>query len=508
MDNPETKLLREEIPLNRVPESTKNFFGHENIEDLLDFLNNEEFHEADVLLHSGEIEINEFCEYLYTLPNYNDARLKIRRIAKNIANRINSKWPYYFEKEMKKTSPNIANAILKILKEITSFIEIFIDNGIGSYRNARMLEIKSTILSNFSHYLAKFFTTEGRSMLIPEVIRAYKHYDKFIQKFENSEQNLMGDLHTLANFDKNIHDNRQNIKDFFNSEFSPMVESSKNSPADLRIENEMLIDDIRNLSEFRRIEMTEYEFENLKIQFFGDEYPTWEETKVKNICIVRIFFDKNLVPKGPFWFQNNQGNSQMYHYLQDGIIEFYMDRADGDFFPGLSQIPLSEILSPEDFGKLGNIIYQLLFEYLENKEEDIPVLLVKAIEKIRKSEETVEDIRLVPKETADNLFKTLYEPEPLADRKTESEPEKQQPEPKKPLLTKRGLPAGRVHAAFERILGKPRIPGGGSSHRIYTGKNGRKFPVPYHKGEDTGFGLLKRALKVFEITDEEFLAAI
>ncbi len=89
---------------------------------------------------------------------------------------------------------------------------------------------------------------------------------------------------------------------------------------------------------------------------------------------------------------------------------------------------------------------------------------------------------------------------------TEEEAQTQREENRMARQHLRGLKGFRVRNTLNTLLGTPRAQGGGSSHCIYTGRNGSSIMIALH-ADDVPAGFLRQFLRRAGISIEEFVEA-
>jgi predicted RNA binding protein YcfA (HicA-like mRNA interferase family) len=283
----------------------------------------------------------------------------------------------------------------------------------------------------------------------------------------------------------------------------------KMEQSELEEDTELNFLELRDLSESRKIERYGKNFNELRIEIFGDEYPVWEEYKPINICIVRIILDNHYTDeqKLPYEVQNplRENRTELRHSVNQDSFDLFFDRANGELYPISSTIPMSKIFKKEAYAKFKYTITKLVLEYLQGKKEDLPQFL----KKIQEKEEAEEKIARLEAEEKAKIKAALkeqyaYKKDPQQeDDIQEKEPEQtEESEKTSSSVYKRFVNGKRLRRALEILLGPPK--GQTGSHiKFKSKKDGNNYPIAIHPGTDVGIGLLTKCLKDFGITPEE-----
>jgi len=529
-DNPDEEKIRHELAvLKKCPGHLARLFGEQNIKALEELLLSEAFVEADTLMVLEKMDRESIAEYMTCLPSFRDARVKMHQIVDSIIAHLKTKLPYYLsksfiDKEKVTTVPtakgkmqftstvpivgiDMSKGVLPIFNEINALASNYSLSVPYTYRGARLTEFSSLLLSKFVIVLLDLVNAEsekpGQEWKIKAFGKALAQLDaEFCQMTGGVSFDPLTTLEHTSHVSKVVGEN----PDAYKRLFSIIPPELMNDMATLKEFNAVLFEDILKLSEFRRVGPFRANFNGGRssIIFSGDNLDHWyEETRANMVCIATIVLDPSeplVLPKQ----LKTMGNLALSITKNPGAIDVYLDRSSPELNFISTLMPLKErgVMrdTPDDYERLKYVVFVTLHEFLVTKNPDIEDFwIAKAIDEKLEAEEVCAKV-------ADEVVAKVAE-------ETEPEARDEIPEGRFDVRTVRrseglrGLSGDRVVSALTRVLGRgpDRISG---SHHIFKGDNGKSFPIPVHGKDGVPFRIVREAIRVLEVSHEDFMAAI
>jgi predicted RNA binding protein YcfA (HicA-like mRNA interferase family) len=245
--------------------------------------------------------------------------------------------------------------------------------------------------------------------------------------------------------------------------------------------------DILELTQFRKIAGHKVEINGAAIAF-PEEIEMPDAIRPYCLAIISIGFDK-----------------------EDVVAQ--INRANGELYLATTSIHLSKIIGKERYPAIKQAVYQVLIDYLENKDEDIEEKLcatpgIRPKSMWQKARHSIKKIFVPEPEPAEKEPDAGAAPEPPSfwDPSRAAPAGREERNGKFTLSNLRGLKAERVIAALTRLLGPAvRVTG---SHHFFQTRDGRTYPISVHPGKAVGTGLLRKCLNQMGVTPEELYATL
>lgn len=517
-------LTRLSSPI-KFPSYAETFFGKENIKKLKEIFNNPQIKEIDELSLSGQLNKTEFLAYLTLLPEYHQARRDLFRLSCLIGNARDAKIhrtileSFSLDGDKYKLNPDPKKGFTSLIFNIIDLTDSLL---------VKNCPCRERLTHSFEEWvIGQIFTIS-----IIKFLKNYQDYPPFIQQnfikiFEKVDEaylKILGQNHPGTIL----------IKEFFSSHevlnhnqslFQNLIYSgeSKNDYQkkfqELTTDNETKFSEITNLSPFRRILPFSKKINGCQIHFYGDEFRAKEKVHSEILTMGRLAFEEES-PISTKITQESSGDTKIYVKTTGSSLDFLIDRSFNDLRFISCGIPLSYIIPPFAYEKLKNLTFGTLLDYLNAKNDDIDdPLISKTAPETKIIEIKKEEIEQIMQTIAEKE-KSIFPQSPAIFKKTPQETIEtplieKSPPPR--IKTKnfsynfcnknlRGLTCKKFLDTLIRCGIK--WESGHGSHRVLTGQNGQRCPMPYHPDNIIGLGLSKKILITLEITAEQLYKAL
>ena len=272
---------------------------------------------------------------------------------------------------------------------------------------------------------------------------------------------------------------------------------------------------IRELAEFRNIYLHSFKLDGAEVAIFGDEIdpPPRDHGALCNVIV-------QVGDEPPMEFKKDSESQNYLYPIGPNILHFSVRLFDGELqFIAADSVDFSEVLGQERYQGLKRVVHDLIWQYLEGKEDDRDDLLDEIV-----VHEAQSEIRL---RVEDNFEEKDPEEKPkvefdassaivTCDWKMDSNRfdnqvpeatriERGRMERREMLNRLRGLNAGSVRRALRRLLGKEvRVTG---SHYLFRSeRTGATRPVPLNRDKRKVLPFyFVRNLEAWGVSLEEFL---
>lgn len=489
-----------------LPSAIRQIVGTENARKLSEVICSEPIAEVDAFVAAGEMTSHQAMQYMRLLPDYDEAKLKIRTI---IPNMVATFKPMIKGMVSATKRGDRRNGIYKAFELLHNFGGLLGAMGAG-FRNLLVNDFVVTALASYTDALDSECGTSDKptvDAIIQELNQTWaKTYggNSFPgYQFFNEKRSYKEDLKYTS---------RRNALEKVASA-SPMDENEK---IEIELELASKLQEIQELRQYRRVYFTPHGFEGTKVGILGDDLLD-KESSHPGICHFQIA----LVPSQDLALPKlakMAGFRAVDYGLREGVFNLYCE-VDGELgFNTNSAARISELIGEPQYLRLKLRLYDLLLDYLRGKEPDIEDLFLD-----KKHEVKVQKIET--REQVKNVFKPEVEPEisPVSPGVQEETPDFEElptPQPESVpdfetrkekqlyLLNRiRGIKGKRVKSALQRIMGPPeRIRG---SHQFFRSPyNNALFPIPIHASHTVKFPLLRACLEEWDISLEEFCESV
>lgn len=277
------------------------------------------------------------------------------------------------------------------------------------------------------------------------------------------------------------------------------------------------------LKEYRRISIVETptNIKDLQLHIYNDIVPglgMHENGSTGLICCyIGIQFNNDTLPTPNLI----KGKNYSYIKLEANITNYLalgLNTTTGEIvFLTNSSLSIKQFINtssqPNLYEHLKLVLYNIIHSYLANKEPDIDDLL--------KNPDPITNLKNQTQQSAEAAIQGTTPP---SEKACQPEPETQEPSTSAPQLPPpngtennkanksnlyqklKNLDGNDIKRILNSLLGDP-IRINGSHHVYYSNKTNATYPIPFHGNDRIGFGLLKKCLEVWGIT-EEFMAEL
>lgn len=462
--------------------------------------------EVDELMITGELNGDEFNEYIIQLPEFHEIRKRTRELAEGIVKVLEMKLSHYIKNSFTdegglKTEAD--STVLRLFFGVEEIIESQYIYDYGTFRNGRLEELRRYVEELLTAKIAEILSYPGYSDKKEGIGTLLKALNESSKRQKGTDFSGISLLLFLKNTKTILVEHWEKMEE--------MTEADSGQKTEEELEAEVAIkfQFISELASFRKVTLAKKKLGPGEIHVFGDELEGSDTERFSLFCNARIVLDPS-VPYGEVeTFRTKGGRPGRYHHCNDAAIEVDIDRSTGELKFPMSAISLSHAFKRRiDYLKLQNAVLTFLLEYLESKPEDIEEYLVggtgleQVLEQTAQAQETV---GAIAEESGQQIADIVKEEESVP----QLEPVQPTEQPKeKSACTKfmRGLKGDIVMRALTRLLGEPIRSSG--SHYTFGCKDGKTYPISIHQREDVGIGLLRKCLKRFGVTPEEFASAM
>lgn len=478
----------------RLPDFSEKFFGKDNMAMLRDLLCSDVVRDLDVLYLTGSISEEEEIEYALVLEEAHELLLKLRALAKKMAEDVRHKATHY----LKDLKPRYTN---NACRANTSGLHKFLGG-----RRAICYAPDST------RYTPFFLTAYSYFVIELERALCCVAYDALLQQYPDTAKidtvllqlstekdpnsTLENKQYSYAAYLNAMHVYSTDLRNAADGPFARLFAQAASFPCS-GTDDVTTWREIQELSIFRSIDFS-VRLNGYTIKF--SSIGMAEDAKISRLrrpfltCLVQIEADS----------EDNAGRKIN--------LCGAMDRVTGDLGVG-SGADLARFAGEAAAMYVKRMIYKLLLDYLRSKPEDIERAPIhkpqKIVEEIRNAaENTITDalpaVQNQLAETAETANTTAATAEQqMAGLCTIADAKKQ---PSITISNLRGHSAGRIKNALDKLLGQPvRIRG---SHHVYRTREGRTYPIALHNTDSVGIGMLNTCLREFGISPAELAARL
>jgi predicted RNA binding protein YcfA (HicA-like mRNA interferase family) len=500
-----------------IPAAIRNVFGSPNIKELIDILMDPGIVDVDMLFLTGQLNRDEFLQYLKRLPENLAAKEQISGIVQKMAGEIKAKIPQLVAATLRCDKKNdLTHIIIKLAK----IKEILIVKKHGSLRNMLVQDFYEKAMVMFYALLNDHFQGHDRQAR-----------DRFLGAFGNmmNEISKAGSTgFSCTDFIQEREFYRDAMADplYFGrmNELTGALVRSEEERKEFKEELDLEFKEIEEAAQMKKICFTVYDYGSAgKIVLMGDDLVNEREFYTQ-LCGVHVFLRPDEQPLPP-----DVRDGKIEFTISNGEIAFHVNRGSGELsFMTNQGTSLSTIMNPDQYLYLRSTVYMCLRQYLASKEEDIDDLFSKAdvppksisAEVQRDVEEAVISIPLKVEteraETADQAGIGKYVPyekneqvrkvEDVApDRVSDKTCREKRSEYLRRLKNVSGL---KILAAVKNLLGGPSVRVQGSHHIILSNRTGKTYPIPVHGSRPVKFGIILDCLEMWGIGLEELCEKI
>jgi hypothetical protein len=241
-----------------------------------------------------------------------------------------------------------------------------------------------------------------------------------------------------------------------------------------------------------------------KMQVSCKGYEKADHFRFDTFGIVRLLLGPGAQYVLPRFNKSECGNVSITHFHRNDSLELYLNRVSGDLCYCSTRLPVKSSIRKRDYLLLKNAALEMLSDYFNGR-------VIKPVSGITEAtRKELEDCVQGRKNIENPVDQAIAGPDnfraPAVMEGTASLPGEDDEKSFEALRGMRGIKGNRVLAAVRAFLDKPlRIAG---SHYIFRGRNGKTYPISIHGDNLVGIGMLKKCLKKWEISPEEFLARV
>jgi len=500
-----------------IPAAARNVFGSPNIKELVDTLLDPELVDVDMLFLTGQLNRDEFMQYMKRLPEILATKEKISGIVQKIANELRHRIPQLEEATLR---DDRKNGLPQLFIKLEKIRDVLFIKKHASLRNLLVSDFYAKTMIMFYALLNDHYRRHER-----------KARDNFLRTFgkmmnEISETGSKG--FSCTNFIREREFYKDTLADplFFGrmNDMTGALVQSEEERKEMKEELEMEFEEIEELAQMRRICFTAYDYGSTgKIVIMGDDLVA-EREFYPQLCVVHVYLDPDGQPLPP-----DVRDGLIEFSLGTGEITFHVNRGSGELsFMTNQGTSLSTIMHPDQYLYLRKTVYGCLRAYLGSKEDDIDDLFNKAEVPPKKiSEEVQRDVEeavtstplnaeTVQTETADQVEIGKYVPYEKNERVSnvnDVEPERSSDntcrEKKSEYIKRlRNVSGLKILAAVKNLLGGPPVRVQGSHHIILSNRTGKTYPIPVHGSRPVKFGIILDCLEMWGIGLEELCEKI
>lgn len=496
-----------------MPPKAKKMFGPLNIKALYEMMNDPAMLQIDALVQRGELTHREAYEYILVLPEYDNLRLKILALAKNLVAVLkNSK---AIRSAVRKSAPTLQTArpgrgfkpgkeLDELMFEILDFCKSQQVKGLDTFRNGWLLHLQKSAFD----LLAMEIILECRK-------KDYASYDrKFIDDiyFKRWQEISSNGIHIYFGGDR--------LKQY-KEHLEKMIKSNRDSFAAMLGEHEAKCNGGGRCTDEWLTEENRMLFAEINDQTQGKKIH--EASKKTGVCMLEVpldlsdskhqeiltvvtlhFGDASEYKKIKFGELDECGIKRYSQTISPNSFELTIDRSTGDLCYPLTRIPVSHSMDSRQYGVLKNLVLSFLLDNLEGRLEPVE----RRVDGTRselcdcldgQGSAVLDERSGFEEEREGNVCKypSVHPPADIEDTRTEEE--KWDEEWKICRYRARGKNGRIILAAIKRILKREpiRIMG---SHQVFEGDNGKRCPVPIHPSSTMALGSLKNFLITLEIS--------
>lgn len=514
-------LMSEELP---VPGFADPLLGRGNMRALKTTLDNEELMETDLLLATGGLSLHEFDEYVMQIPELStDVRKALHKIAEQMFEELQIKIPRYIEQNFNRhgdmkmsTDTGLVKLIIGIESIMTSQMR-----HLAALRNALVRETRNYLYQLLSTEVMIY--AEDCSEMRKELI--FRMLEELTNAFR-ATYNIDFPGHVI----KVTLGNSLNVIDKNKDTFGGIIETigrPDDTLGNLKTQTDAQFERAQELSLFRKVDDITNQIGNTGAEvclYTLGKTPLHSE-RVVLLCNAVIKLDPSQTYHPPKIVNTDEGGGTVEHFTSGGSFEIDIDRQTGELTFIHTNMPISGLFKKaEDYYKFKRMIYTMILQNLESKEDDIEEYLVGLSERDKMQLNKIrQEAAAAAKQVFDAKFKQLLTEEErteqewhaqfpgdvaekveerVAETSGSQSEENEEPTPK--LCTKflRGLNGREVKSALTRLLGSPISITG--SHNKFRCRDGGTYPIPIHDSQEVNIGILLRSLKRYGIPLTEF----
>jgi len=501
-------------------------FGEENFGLVRNLMKREDILYLEFLNFSGQMNADEMNDYLMILDDFHKLRVEIDQAAKLIAKNLTKKIHVSLQRAI--TGTRDGGFKINFIKSISNLL-VSIDNSLKAFAlvqpgyeecmsliQSRLSELRVRIHDEIGHIVYKYISEKYPKNVQDTVVFQASIIDNMSDNDNKTLLPLGASLKLQWNFIACGKRPQLQVILFDIVKGIDSVESEE--------ELSNLFDRVNVLSYNRQIENHVIDInDNLKIEFYLDEDIN-AQFRPYNLCLfdleingkhkLSLAFDRSskelrlreINYSLARMLDNKILYSKMKKFILDHLYE-YLSSKDEDYVRVSSASPKATV-SAVKF-ELKNIVNKksedavaaevaletelersLMEDFDVSSSGDMPI--VDDLEEF--SVPDCEGVELDGVELPDELQKL---PDDNAGDVDRSESVK-----RKVRVTLRGLSGNVVKGALIRLLGPPVWVSG--SHNVFEGRDGIRFPMPFHGKEPVGTGILIACLKRFGISKREF----
>lgn len=477
----------------------------------------------------GSISKDELSDFLLMLPEFLQTRKELRVLAQSLSQGLGQRTLAAIS-----SSENRATELQHILRKILVAITSQCAKNVRCVRNQLIDTFCTLILEDLIEILLeaedngefwatqnyeaqqakigklldkKFSQPNGMSQKDISAVSAAGHntirwiLSNYFRHYKNSSGrdapgfNLFANL---ANFRKIPRDYKQEIKQFiWNGD-----PAEKDLPVTtLQEQGDALFRDISELAYIAPIASAKKKVNGATIEIIGNDNKALQKRRHSVLFFIRLQF-----PSGkPILLDLDQSTGDLYWHDTHTSIQHVFGQPFYRMRKRILETILSHVQDPESM-----IIPEIIQKDSTTTQADQSVVM---------EEPTLTPDNADIHASSSSDFSLQQEPEPIvfdlsseivaSISQTLITPEEAQIQHEENRMARqhlRGLKGFRVRDTLNTLLGTPRAQGGGSSHCIYTGRNGSSIMIALH-ADDVPAGFLRQFLRRAEVSIEEFIEA-
>lgn len=498
-----------------IPGALRQLLGTDNVRAIAALVTSGIVLEVDTLEAAGVMDEIEATQYIHLIPEFTGITNRSYEIEHAVFNYVKPTLVRRFRNQMRPTAKK-EDKFDYVLNSLHAFLNLFpsADQGWRKFLFGEM----------YNNISAFIFQYVYQALDDPTERRAYVDYCQAINtQYSRAYHVSLPGVNILDEYSYYRHTLQQ---PHYVENLDRLVAPTRNNEAQTPTEDSFQTNlaRLRKLKEYRAIYPTQNRIAGAIVAFYRDEL-FGPSSIYQGICELQIALD-SCIPVEQYQVCISKSGVRSYLLaIRRGVFSVKLNINGEIVFSCNTAETLESLLGKERYFLLKYKVVALLINYLEGKEEDIPDLFAKANivpaavrDAVRETVEAVDDEVATGNMTRE-LPTTVVPPiEATTDEDTQSETSvvdeafepqliSQPKEPAKKKLSKmpRSLKGEQVYRALTRLLGEPRVH---SSHFIFTGRNGRTFPIPIHFGRDIHSPILTKCLEVWEISPAEFVLAL
>ncbi len=494
-----------------VPEVFRRLFGAANVAALSEALTDPDLQTIDTLVMSGQLTDEEAEEYQFLLPELHAVRREMYALADAFAVALQPKLPYYFDQTFTRHDEvNRNGGLARLIGSTFDLATALARLEVHSERNAMVYDFLTRLQGNIMH---SFFRHMGRVGTEKTIIEMSEYLRA---NFDVNAQN--GNAYyppylSWSCFATHEHfwtKHRAELASFFRHPADTTTRASADPSR-----NDALFAEVSALSYLRGIETTQRQFGSVTIRIVGEALAQHHSRRGADVCFISLACNApGVQPKTtPLDLPTKDGGVFQHEEFVDGSEMLTLDRSTGQLHAFGSGLPLDALCDgfPAAAETLRGLVLSILLDDLQGRPDDLvpPSKYPRPAPSISIADEAavLEDAQAVAAETREELT-FAWTPYVAPPTRSADAPRTSTAieHPRFQMSLLRNRSADEVFRALVRLLGKPT--GIEGSHHLFRGRDGRRYPIPFHKGDSVGIGILKKCLQWYGIDPDEFYDAL